>query len=298
MVDDILEIKEKINHSVIFSIDRVREPSLYQSELFNLVENLYQYVTRLSPKYNDAGLEVVETTHDCLRSYRIENGSFLNYYMVAFKRRYTIETAKGQMEQLRGGIVLTQQEQQKISRILALARSHQSDIASDGFVEKAALLLGESAGEVRRLLRVHSSAMTAQYQRSSDEYDDESQIANLADDEMVEDLVIDKSEFHDFLFRVDRQFTKCRASQRQVISKLLTAKIIVELPELLELPILQESKFWDRALFSEFLHTGEVPTARELAKRLERNEASTSRTLNHFLAKIREGDVHGFTDLS
>ena len=73
MVDDILEIKEKINHSVIFSIDRVREPSLYQSELFNLVENLYQYVTRLSPKYNDAGLEVVETTHDCLRSYRINN---------------------------------------------------------------------------------------------------------------------------------------------------------------------------------------------------------------------------------
>ena len=56
MVDDILEIKEKINHSVIFSIDRVREPSLYQSELFNLVENLYQYVTRLSPKYNDAVL--------------------------------------------------------------------------------------------------------------------------------------------------------------------------------------------------------------------------------------------------
>ena len=120
MVDDILEIKEKINHSVIFSIDRVREPSLYQSELFNLVEKLYQYVTRLLPKYKDAGLEVVETAHACLRSYRIENGSFLNYYMVAFKRRYTIESAKEQMEQLRGGIVLTQQEQQKISRILAL----------------------------------------------------------------------------------------------------------------------------------------------------------------------------------
>lgn len=293
MVDDILEIKEKINHSVIFSIDRVREPSLYQSELFNLVENLYQYVTRLSPKYKDAGLEVVETTHDCLRSYRIESGSFLNYYMVAFKRRYTIETAKGQMAQLRGGIVLTQQEQQKISRIFALARSHQSDMVSDEFIEKAALLLGESVGEVRRLLQIHSSAMTAQYQRSNDEYGDESQIANLADDEIVEDLVIDKSEFHDFLLRVNRQFTKCRASQRQVISKLLTAKIIVELPELLELPILHESEFWDETLFSEFLHTGEVPTARELAKRMERNEASTSRTLNHFLVKVREGGCTG-----
>ena len=293
MVDDILEIKEKINHSVIFSIDRVREPSLYQSELFNLVENLYQYVTRLSPKYKDAGLEVVETTHDCLRSYRIESGSFLNYYMVAFKRRYTIETAKGQMAQLRGGIVLTQQEQQKISRIFALARSHQSDMVSDEFIEKAALLLGESVGEVRRLLQIHSSAMTAQYQRSNDEYGDESQIDNLTDDEIVEDLVIDKSEFHDFLLRVNRQFTKCRASQRQVISKLLTAKIIVELPELLELPILHESEFWDETLFSEFLHTGEVPTARELAKRMERNEASTSRTLNHFLVKVREGGCTG-----
>ena len=293
MVDDILEIKEKINHSVIFSIDRAREPSFYQSELFDLVENLYQYVTHLSLKYKDAGLEVVETAHACLRSYRIENGSFLNYYMVAFKRRYTIESAKEQMEQLRGGIVLPQQEQQKISRIFALARSHQSDMVSDKFTEKAALLLGESVGEVRRLLQIHSSAMTAQYKRSNDEYGDESQIANLADDEIVEDLVIDKSEFHDFLLRVNRQFTKCRASQRQVISKLLTAKIIVELPELLELPILHESEFWDETLFSEFLHTGEVPTARELAKRLERNEASTSRTLNHFLVKVREGGCTG-----
>lgn len=135
--------------------------------------------------------------------------------------------------------------------------------------------------------------MTAQYKRSNDEYGDESQIANLADDEIVEDLVIDKSEFHDFLLRVNRQFTKCRSSQRQVISKLLTAKIIVELPELLELPILHESEFWDETLFSEFLHTGEVPTARELAKRLERNEASTSRTLNHFLVKVREGGCTG-----
>ena len=293
MVDDILEIKEKINHSVIFSIDRAREPSFYQSELFDLVENLYQYVTHLSLKYKDAGLEVVETAHACLRSYRIENGPFLNYYMVAFKRRYTIESAKEQMEQLRGGIVLTQQEQQKIIRIFALARSHQSDMVSDKFTEKAALLLGESVGEVRRLLQIHSSAMTAQYKRSNDEYGDESQIANLADDEIVEDLVIDKSEFHDFLLRVNRQFTKCRASQRQVISKLLTAKIIVELPELLELPILHESEFWDETLFSEFLHTGEVPTARELAKRLERNEASTSRTLNHFLVKVREGGCTG-----
>ena len=208
-----------------------------------MVENLYQYVTHLSLKYKDAGLEVVETAHACLRSYRIENGPFLNYYMVAFKRRYTIESAKEQMEQLRGGIVLTSRSNKKLAEFSLWHGCHQSDIASDGFVEKAALLLGESAGEVRRLLRVHSSAMTAQYQRSSDEYDDESQIANLADDEMVEDLVIDKSEFHDFLFRVDRQFTKCRASQRQVISKLLTAKIIVELPELLELPILQEVSF-------------------------------------------------------
>lgn len=298
MVDDILEIKEKINHSVIFSIDREREPSVYQSKLFELVENLYQYVTHLSFRYKDAGLEVVETAHDCLRSYRMESGPFLNYYMAAFKRRCTIEAVKEQMERLRGGIVLTQQEQQKISRILALAKSHQSDIASDGFVEKAALLLGESAGEVRRLLRVHNSAMTAQYQWSSDGYSDESQIANLADDEVVEDLVIDQSEFHEFLLRVNRRFTECRASQRQVISKLLTAKIIAELPELLELPMLQESMFWDRALFLEFLQTGEVPTARELAKRLERNEASTSRTLNRFLVKIREEDVRGFSDLS
>lgn len=298
MVDDILEIKEKINHSVIFSIDRKREPSVYQSELFRLVENLYQYVRHLSFKYKDTGLEVVETAHDCLRSYRIENGLFLNYYMVAFKRRYTIESAKEQMEQLRGGIVLTQQEQQKISRILALAKSHQSDMASDKFVEKTAFLLGESASEVRRLLQVHNSAIVSQYQRSSDEYRDERQIANLADNEMVEDLVIDKSEFHDFLSRVNRQFTKCRASQRQVISKLLTAKIIAELPELLELQMLQKSKFWDSALFSEFLHTGEVPTARELAKRLERSETSASRTLNRFLVKVREEDVHGFADLS
>ena len=71
MVDDILEIKEKINHSVIFSIDRAMEPSFYQSELFDLVENLYQYVTHLSLKYKNAGLEVVETAHACLRSYRI-----------------------------------------------------------------------------------------------------------------------------------------------------------------------------------------------------------------------------------
>ena len=298
MVDDILEIKEEINHSVIFSIDRKREPSVYQSELFRLVENLYQYVRHLSFKYKDTGLEVVETAHDCLRSYRIENGLFLNYYMVAFKRRYTIESAKEQMEQLRGGIVLTQQEQQKISRILALAKSHQSDMASDKFVEKTAFLLGESASEVQRLLQVHNSAMAAQYLWSSDEYRDESQIANLADDEMVEDLIIDKSEFHDFLLRVNHQFAQCRASQRQVISKLLTAKIIAELPELLELPMLQKSKFWDNALFSEFLYTGEVPTARELAKRLERNEASASRTLNHFLVKVREEDVHGFADLS
>lgn len=82
---DIDKLKEKINRSKVFYVST--DSSLFQIELYELISDIYQYLNIIGKKYQDCGLEIVETVHECLRSYNMEKGLFLPYFLVALKHK-------------------------------------------------------------------------------------------------------------------------------------------------------------------------------------------------------------------
>lgn len=91
------QLEERINSSPALTLDPVREATLYQRAVFSLIEDLYRYLNRLSGRYADMGLEIVETAHECLKAFRPERGAFLHYYLASIKRRAMRKAAEEQL---------------------------------------------------------------------------------------------------------------------------------------------------------------------------------------------------------
>lgn len=103
----------------------------------------------------------------------------------------------------------------------------------------------------------------------------------------LENEILDSIRTEEIFQEIDQIFHGCRRVQKLVISKLLTAKILAELPDFVEKGRLWQYEFWDENIYQDYLRSGVIPTARQVSIELGRNEASASRTFNHFLQKLR-----------
>ena len=105
---------ELIDNSEIFELSRESNPSKYRILEYELIENLYEYAQFLnSNRYQDMGLEIVETATDCLRSYDKNRGLFTHYFLTSLSRRVNKEQAIRNAIETRGGIVVPEKVQER-----------------------------------------------------------------------------------------------------------------------------------------------------------------------------------------
>ena len=282
---DISEIAAEIDRRAECVAHLQPGTAAYQQETFALIEQLYLYLTLLSEKkYADKGLEVVETAHDCLQNYNEEKGLFRHYFMVAVKRR--VEGENNASQQLWGGIVLPRQDRRNIRAIVAISNKTKIPLDSESLVETAAELLQESPEEIRRLLAVNQVAVAV----SGSPFED--QETGLLDafpsEEHLEQDILDGIRAGELFREIDLAFHDCRPGQKAVISRLLTTKILAELPDMVNRLSLRQYGFWDAGTEQAYIAGGgTAPFARQIAAELGRNEASVSRTLREFLKRVR-----------
>lgn len=255
------------------------EPSVILKEKLRLTERIYEYICIAKPEYKHAGLEIVETLNQCLKSYQSDKGSFINYYMASLHRRIQQEEINDRLAMKQGGMIIPQHIKRQISQILSLAALKQWDLSNPKLHQEASTLFGITEAKVKQLLIVnHTSMVFLPYQ--TDQNGNEISLLKLIPSASAEYNCEDNSTETILAILAD-SFNSCRTSQKQVLKPLLTRMILSKTPELF--PILQSYCFCDMQVCKQFQKTGTLPTSREIAKQLGKNEASVSRTLHHFL---------------
>ena len=275
---------ELIANSEIFELSRESNPSKYRILEYELIENLYEYAQFLnSNRYQDMGLEIVETATDCLRSYDKNRGLFTHYFLTSLSRRVNKEQAIRNAIETRGGIVVPEKVQKQITDIQLIAGTLGRDIEDEAVIEAAAKYLDVPTARVRKLMWLNAQCAVVH----DSETEDAVGVLNLiSDDFVLEDYVFEKTSLVEIFNAIDICFSRCRRSQQEVVSQLLTLRLLSCPQDIIQLAV--NRSFFDSTLYQNYINTGYIPTARDISSKLNKDEASTSRTFSTFGKKLKD----------
>lgn len=275
---------ELIDNSEIFELSRESNPSKYRILEYELIENLYEYAQFLnSNRYQDMGLEIVETATDCLRSYDKNRGLFTHYFLASLSRRVNKEQAIRNAIETRGGIVVPEKVQKQITDIQLIAGTLGRDIEDEAVIEAAAKYLDVPTARVRKLMWLNAQCAVVH----DSETEDAVGVLNLiSDDFVLEDYVFEKTSLVEIFNAIDICFSRCRRSQQEVVSQLLTLRLLSCPQDIIQLAV--NRSFFDSTLYQNYINTGYIPTARDISSKLNKDEASTSRTFSTFGKKLKD----------
>ncbi len=278
------QIKDRIERSEIFDISRDSDPVKYRNLEYELVLCLYEYSQLLSSsRYRDVGLEIVETAAECLRSYDKSRGPFVNYFSTSLARRVRREQAIRNAAEIRGGIVLPETMQRQITDIQLIAGKMMRSLDDHTVMAAAAEYLEIPIERVRELVKLND-----RYTVIHDHMDNEDTDAVfrfLSDDFMPEDFILEQVGMHEIFDAVEICFEKCRQSQQEVLSKILTVRLLSCPPDIVQ--VARRRSFFDQVIYDHYTRTGCIPTARDISNQLYKKEASTSRTFANFSRKVK-----------
>ena len=275
---------ELIDNSEIFELSRESNPSKYRILEYELIENLYEYAQFLnSNRYQDMGLEIVETATDCLRSYDKNRGLFTHYFLTSLSRRVNKEQAIRNAIETRGGIVVPEKVQKQITDIQLIAGTLGRDIEDEAVIEAAAKYLDVPTARVRKLMWLNAQCAVV---HDSETEDAVGVLSLISDDFVLEDYVFEKTSLVEIFNAIDICFSRCRRSQQEVVSQLLTLRLLSCPQDIIQLAV--NRSFFDSTLYQNYINTGYIPTARDISSKLNKDEASTSRTFSTFGKKLKD----------
>ena len=276
-------IIELINNSEIFDLSKESNPSRYRILEYEFIENLYEYAQFLSSdRYHDMGLEIVETAMNCLRSYDKNRGTFTHYFSKSLSKRVNKEQAIRNAIETRGGIALPEKVQKQITDIQLIAGKMGKEPEDEAVIEAAASYLDVSTTQVRNLMLLNSQCVVI---HDNGNEDTGGVLDLISDDFMLEDSILERANIKEIFDAIEICFLQCRRSQQEVVSKLLTTRILSSSPDVIHAAL--NRVFFNQALYEVFIKTNRIPTARDISSKLGKKEASTSRTFSTFGIKLK-----------
>ena len=277
---------ELIENSEIFELSRESNSSEYQILKYELIENLYKYAQLLnSDRYQDMGLEIVETATDCLRSYDKNQGLFTHYFLASLSRRVKKEQAIRNEIETRGGIVIPEKVQKQITTIQLIAGTLGRDIEDETVIDAAAKYLDVSTARVRKLIWLNAQYTVVR--DSETENENATGVLNfISDDFVLEEYIFEKTSLVEIFNAMEICFIRCRRSQQEVVSQLLTRRLLFCPQNIIQLAL--NKSFFDSTLYQHYIKTGNIPTARDISSKLSKDEASISRTFSTYGKKLKD----------
>lgn len=281
---ELQKVKCSIESSEIFDLTRESNPTKYRILEYELINNLYEYAQLLnSYRYRDMGLEIVETATECLRSFDKDRGSFVNYFMKSLNHRVKKEEALRNANEIRGGIQLPEKVQKQITDIQCLAGKMGREVDDELVIKAASQYLDIPEVRVCEIIRLNSHYSVLH----EDKEGETDGLLNLISDSFVlEDTVLERASIEELLGAIDICFGQCRRGQKEVVSKLLTLRIISCPQNIIQM--VSNRSFFDKDLYRNYLRTEQLPSARTISDDLKRKESSTSRTLSAFRKRVKE----------
>ena len=212
--------------SPLFSLDRERDRTAYQREARKMVEYLYLYLMEINEeRYVEYGLEITETANRCIENYDPQNGDFLHYFNAAMKKEYTRESAKRRMQEVRGGMHVSDEDDRNIRKMLKLLESRGITEPSPEQIATIAESLEITVEKVNEALRINRETVALSDTTQNDDGEEISLFDTLASDENIEQEFISADNCRVLLESIQTAYDACQERQKPILSAMLTAKI-------------------------------------------------------------------------
>lgn len=283
------ECERLIEESTLFKLDKEQEPSAYRRESLKMVEYLYCYLMGLGKtKYEEYGLEIVDTAKRCIENYKPESGKFLHYFNASWKQIYGHIIGKELVKDAFSGMHFTEDEERSFRKYMRFAQSMGQETYSDDFNQKVAEAMNLSEDEAVELRRmVESKPRSGTY--TNDEGEEFSFLDQVDSGVYTDSSIWARESVLERLNDIQTVYEGLQNRQKPVMAQLITAKLATLVMDDDEL----EKQFrtmacFDAQIFEECKKRGEVVQAKEISDRLGMKEASTSRSWKMFKEKLKE----------
>lgn len=275
-----------ISDSTLFLIDREKEYIAYQRESRRMVEYLYCYLMSINlKKYEPFGYEITTVAMRCIKSFDNTKGTFLHYFMAAWKQEYRHLFAEEIISDKLHGIKITEQEKRHIIRLFMLYKESQTDGSLCNMKNKLSKSLGLSDEELNSIIEIANIEVSNGIIKDANEIEVDF-VAWIADPFDIENKLFSTETIMEMLTTINLCYKTLQARQKALISDILTVKFF----PLFQAKILPEQRldFINRQLLFELCAGKPAPTQREIAAAHNKHEASISRTYALFCNRLKQ----------
>lgn len=274
-----------IEESVLFSIDKDSQKSLYKRESLKLVEYLYCYLLSVNKdKYESYGCDIVDVATRCINAYD-GRGDFLHYFNAAWKKEYSHICGNQIIEDKLQGVKITEQEKREVKKLLKLLSKRNSDRVNNALYAEIAIFMDISEERVAEIARIAGIQIIGEYSNNLDG-EELSIWDSIASDVFTERSSDEQCSFVETMQIIENAFAELQERQQPIVSDMLTIKLGMDFIE--QSKVIKDFSFMNKEMMREISNTGIVPTQRNIAEKYNRNEASISRTMKEFLRKVEE----------
>jgi len=275
-----------INASNLFALDPEKESSAYRKEVQKMIEYLYCYLMGVNKeRYEDYGMEIVDTATRCINNYEGGSVPFLHYFSSAWKQEYSHILGRKLMEDNYHGLKFTDRENRKIKKFLRYFETKEVFASKEENYAKIAEFMDLSVDEVRRISEVESITVIGEYAHNSEE-EEFSIFDSIGNGVSIEEVFTEEESLDHILCKIDEVFNNLQERQKPLLSDLLTVMIFNNVCDDGHVP--GDYSFINRELQTEIIKTGKSPTQRDIANKYGKKETHISRSINEFLKKVRE----------
>ena len=278
------QYEQIIRRSILFSLDRDREPAAYQRECLRMIESLYCFLMAVSKKkYENYGLEITETAKRCIKAFDPDKGDFLRYFLSAWRREYShIKRDEALSDQLHG-IRISEDDRRNLARYLKLVNTAGTQPQTPALYEKLALAMGITADEVRQIAELSSVRVNSDISLDHDGNEVSAWDFIPVDHTGLEGIE-EEFDVEHWLQKIENAYLQLQARQKPIVSDLITVKICGSLSVQ---PVMAERySFFSKEVLLQWKQDHSIPSQRDLAAKYGKQEASLSRTLRQFCEKI------------
>lgn len=279
MYYDKKKYEEKIKNSPLFSLER--GTSAYEQEMYNMEGYIFCYLMVVNePLYEPWGCEIMETTIRCIRSYDPAKGEFLHYFNAAWKTTYKRLLGLQKNEEQFRGINIPKEDLRNIRNYFRLLETSGISVDRPDACERIAEALGLPVQKIIAVMQMSDVSVfgDSQAEETGDVW------ARIAGGVPADHQFLSEEGIKNLLDVVDFVFKGLQDRQKPLLSELLTARIC---PALQDCRVMERFSFVDTGMVETYIRTGGLPTQKSLACKYGRDAASISRTLNHFLKRLR-----------
>jgi hypothetical protein len=293
------EYENLINNSSLFLIEKKKDGELYAAEERRFLKDLAEYLSLYiyaPERFTETGLEIIETAKSCIKAYNSQTGEFLHYFNKALANTLRVASGKKAIQEARSGMKLTRSDNVLIRKVYRFALLKGYDLseptsvsrlrANENMLHKIAEICCVTKADVLYAIRVqYETEVLGEFTANDD--GDEASIFDRIKQGLSPDVILER---HDdiigLLKSVSSAYINCRDSQKPLLKKLISIKLIPLVLEIESIQDVPDYDFWDSEIEKQYRKNGKVPTARDIAKLFGVMEQSVSRTGATFFKKV------------